>query len=149
MTTYALVGPGDVIDRRVSNIDPNVQTKPGWRWLPSPSTARPSFNAATEIVEGPAYTVNENDVTEVWTTRDLTAQEISDAKDAAVNTLNGATYPALQRVMVSLINENRELKAKINAMIDAPVLGLVAKFPVGQTTQLTLPQAKTLVKDLL
>ena len=43
MTTYALVGPGDVIDRVQSNIDPTVATKTGWKWLPVEDTPAPSF----------------------------------------------------------------------------------------------------------
>jgi hypothetical protein len=33
MTEYALVGPDNSLLRTASNVDPNVQTKPGFRWL--------------------------------------------------------------------------------------------------------------------
>lgn len=84
MTEYALCGPsGEITVYGTSaNIDPTVQTKPGWRWLPVEVT-NPSFNSATQVKEGPVVTVLADKVTRVWTVRAKTAQELADDVDAA------------------------------------------------------------------
>lgn len=85
MPRYALVNPQDAVDRLATNVDPAVATKTGWRWLPCPDVARPPFDPATEVVEGPAYTVGASAVTEVWTKRPMTAQEIDARKEARLD----------------------------------------------------------------
>lgn len=85
MTRYALIKPDNTIDRLATNVDPNVQTKAGFRWILCEPVAPPTFDAATEIVTGPTYTVGADAVTEVWTKRALNAQEISDRKDARIS----------------------------------------------------------------
>lgn len=96
MARFAFIRPDNSIDRKATDIDPTVQTKTGWRWLPCSPVAQPAFDSLTEIVEGPAYTVNANDVTEVWTKRAKTAPEIDADKDAAANAVNGPYAPLLK-----------------------------------------------------
>jgi hypothetical protein len=81
MTEHALVSSVDVIDRFASNIDPTVQTKPGWRWLPVEET-NPPFDPATQVQTGPVVTVEAARVTRVWTMRDKTAPELAAGIDA-------------------------------------------------------------------
>lgn len=126
MARFALINPSNQVDRFGPATAP---TKTGWRWLPCPPVAQPTpFDPATEVIEGPTYTVNANDVTEVWTKRNLTAQEISDRKDVAVNGINGTTYAPLQRLLFNMNNRIRALE--------------------GQAA-LTAPQFKAFIKTLL
>ncbi len=112
MARFALINSQGGIDRMSSSISPDVQTKSGWKWLPCDSVAQPSFDLATETIDGPTYTVGETAVTEVWTKRSLTAEEISDRKDNAVGGLNGSLYPALAKVLLNHENRIRDLEAK-------------------------------------
>lgn len=89
---YALIKSDNSIDRFASNIDPNVQTKPGFRWLTCPNVARPTFDATTEAVDGPSYNVDANAVTESWTKRSLTTQGLSDRKDARLSAVDSLQF---------------------------------------------------------
>ena len=147
---YALVSPTDVIDRFASNIDPNVETKSGWRWLICNPTSPPTHDTKTEKITGPTYTVGISSVTESWNKVSLTAQEISDAKDAAVSSLNGSDYKVLLQTLLTVVNDIRATKAKLNALIDATgQSGTVTKFPAGQVAQVDLTQLKTAIKAAL
>lgn len=88
MTRYALVRPDNTVDRLQVNIDPTVQTKPGFRWLSCPAVPQPVIDAAVEIVEGPAYVVGANEVTETWTKRAKTAGELNAEKDGRISALD-------------------------------------------------------------
>lgn len=104
MPRCALVNAGNAVLAVETNANPAAQTRAGFRWLPCPAVAKPSFDAATETVDGPTYTVNANDVTEVWTKRSRTAPEMAEAKAAAVNGINGPLKPVLK---ILLNHENR------------------------------------------
>lgn len=82
---YALVSPLDTVDRFASDVDPAVETKKNWRWLPCPPSPRPTFDPDAEIVEGPTYTVGPSAVAEGWTKRALTAQELDARKEARLD----------------------------------------------------------------
>jgi hypothetical protein len=152
MPRYALVDPQDAINRFSTVYGGFDVSKAGvdsgWRWLPCDPVAQPSFNPKTEQVTGPTYTVGETEVTEVWTVVALTAQEISDAKDGAVNSLNGGTYATLLEVILSLENDNRVIKAKVNAIIDATAIA-TPKFTAGQSGVITMNQLKAAIKALI
>lgn len=108
MTRHALIRPDNTIDRFASDIDPTVQTKPGFAWRACPKVGKPAFNIETEIVEGPTYTVNANDVTEVWTKRNLTAGELRDRKDTKVNAVDALQF----WVAFDMENRVRALESK-------------------------------------
>jgi hypothetical protein len=152
MPRYALVDPQDAINRFSTVYGGFDVSKAGvdsgWRWLPCDPVARPSFDPKTEKVAGPTYTVGAEAVVESWAVVSLTAQEISDAKDAAVNGLNGTTYSTLLEVILSLENDNRVIKAKVNAVIDAASLA-TQKFTAGQSGSITMAQLKNAIKALL
>lgn len=118
------------------------------KWLPCPAVAPPSFDPLLEKITGPTYTVNANDVTEVWAKANLTAQEISDAKDVAIGTLNGNLYPALAKALLALENDNRIIKSKINDLITEQG-STTPKFTAGQAAQITMAQLKAGFKALL
>jgi hypothetical protein len=152
MPRYALVDPQDAINRFSTVYGGFDVSKAGvdsgWRWLPCDPVAQPNHNPKTEKVTGPTYTVGETEVVESWSVVSLTAQEISDAKDAAVNGLNGGTYATLLEVILSLENDNRVIKTKINALIDATAVA-TPKFTNGQANSITMVQLKTAIKALI
>jgi hypothetical protein len=74
---YALVAPDNSIPIFNSSVDPNVATKPGFRWLPV-ITTDPPCDTATQIKTGPVITVLANSVTRVYTVRAKTQQELDD-----------------------------------------------------------------------
>jgi hypothetical protein len=152
MPRYALVDPQDAVNRFstvYSGFDVSkANVDSGWRWLPCPPAAVPSFDSRTEKVTGPTYTVGETEVVEAFSVVSLTAQEISDAKDGAVNSLGGGTYATLLEVILSLENDNRVIKAKVNAIIDATAIA-TAKFTAGQSGAITMTQLKAAIKALI
>ncbi len=90
MTIYALISPQGTIDRRASNIDPSVQTKTGWKWLPL-ETVNPDYDPATQVKEGPAVTVEAKRVLETYTVRSKTAPELDSDKTARVDRVDAAS----------------------------------------------------------
>jgi hypothetical protein len=152
MPRYALVNPQDAVARLSSVYGGFDVTKAGvdtgWRWLSCPPVAPPSYDPKTEKVTGPTYVVGAEAVTETWAVVLLTAQEISDAKDAAVEGLGPGTYATLLEVILSLENDNRVIKAKINTLI-TDVSAATAKFTAGQAASITMNQLKTAIKALL
>jgi hypothetical protein len=110
MPRYALVNPSNVVVFLGRNIDPNVQTKQGWRWLECPDVVVPAFDPDAEVREGPFYVVGSNSVSEEWTVRSMTAQEIGDRKDARINLLSGSN--AVLRVLLTVHNRVRTLEGQ-------------------------------------
>lgn len=82
---YCLVGPDGLIAQQSANIDPSVQTKPGWRWLPLVVAAMPERDKRTQAIEGPFLTVRKSSVVQSYTVREKTAQEIKAADDEKVS----------------------------------------------------------------
>jgi len=82
------------------------------KWLPCPAMAQPIFDPAAEKLTGPTYTVGSSSVTEVWATASLTTQEISDAKDNAILSLNGTVFAALAKTLLNHENRIRALESK-------------------------------------
>jgi len=113
---YALVGPTNLIERLAEDgkggIDPAVKTRVGWRWLPCPVVTPPSYDPAAQVREGPTFTVGASSVTESYTVRAMTAQELSDAKDRAVEGINGVPFSPLLRVLFNLNNRVRALEGQ-------------------------------------
>lgn len=107
MMLYALVGPSNAVDRYDSNVDPNVATKTGWRWLPVTDT-RP-LAGDNQIVEGPTVTVLADSVTRVWTVRDLTAGELDAQKTDLVES---EILTVVGKVLFNHENRVRALEGK-------------------------------------
>lgn len=108
MALYALVDPTNLINRYDANVDPSVKTKTGWRWLIVVDT-NPDYNSATQVKTGPVITINQTNVTRVWTVRDKTAGELDDDKTENVtssfNTIIG-------KVLFNHENRIRALEGK-------------------------------------
>ena len=81
---YALVNAAGDIKIIREDVDPAVQTKAGWRWIPVEQVGRDAaFDAETEIKSGPVVTVEASRVVETWSVRAKTAAELDRQKDAA------------------------------------------------------------------
>lgn len=63
---YALVSPTNEIDRIQGNINPDVSTKLGWRWLPYIENPIPVIDTKTKILRGPFDVVLEHAVEQQW-----------------------------------------------------------------------------------
>jgi hypothetical protein len=148
MARYARIVAGAVAELRNFAAAPDPNPAKNLDWRSCPVVAPPSYNGKTEVLEGPTYTVGASEVTEAWSVRAKTAQEISDDKDAAVNGLNNSHYQALLKVLLELENDNRTIKTKINTLI-TDTGASTAAFTAGQASQITLTQLKNAIKNLL
>src|SRR3990172_8728216 len=79
MSTYALVGPDNQIDRVAGDIDPTTGTKPGWRWLVY-EEIEAKFDPATQVKEPPGITITAEKVTKTHVVRDMTTRELEAAR---------------------------------------------------------------------
>lgn len=109
---YAFIRPDGTLDRLRTDIDPSVPCKAGYRWIPCPPVAPPAFDPMTEIVIGPSYIVNALDVTEQWTKRALTTQEIGDKKDADITNIMKAGYAPIFKAFFNINNRVLTLEGK-------------------------------------
>jgi hypothetical protein len=100
-TVFALIRPDNSIYRRDANVDPTVQTRPGWRWLPIEVTDPGAYDPATQVKEGPFTTVEAARVTDIYSVRAKTAAELSADKDNQVNTISNVL------LQIAFNHENR------------------------------------------
>lgn len=129
MPDYAVVRGGVFIEPRTypqAIPADKIKHENGVPQLRPYTEVKPSFNAETETLDGPAYTIANDLVTATWTKRSLTAQEISDRKDARIDAMNGMS--AFLKVMLNIHNRVRTLE--------------------GQSTH-TMAQFKAAIKALL
>lgn len=106
MARYALVKESSFLGLREFDARPDDVAGKGQKWLPCPPVSSPSYDALIETLEGPAYTINATDVTEAWSVRSLTAQEITDSKAAAISAINGSR----QAILRALYNVDKRLR---------------------------------------
>lgn len=97
----------------------------------------PSYNSATELLEGP--TISPDGLTETYTKRAKTAPELDAEKETKVN---NASQQDLLKIILSLENDNRLIKTRINVISPG-------SFTAGQSNQITMDQLKTGLKALL
>ncbi len=79
-----------------------------WRSLPADPVTPPDFDPATQVREGPTYTVNPNDVTESYSVRAMTPAELDAIKDREINAVDIAAFT----VLFNHENRIRTLEAK-------------------------------------
>lgn len=147
MPRFALVLNGSFQELRTYPSQPANIAHKGVQWFPCDPVAPPSFDPTTEKITGPTYTVDASSVTEVWTKVSLTAQEISDRKDLAVNGLNGNDYKPLLQILLTVVNDVRDVRAKLNA--EAVASSHAAPYPAGQVTTINMTQLKAAIKAVL
>ena len=80
------------------------------KWLPAPKADLPSFNPATQVRAGPTYTVGSKAVTEAYTVRAKTAQELDAEKDALV--ARNESDKLIFEVLFDMANRIRALESK-------------------------------------
>lgn len=102
---HALIGPDNNILRIEPNIDPNVQTKAGYFWLPVIDVPRPEYDAETRISKQ-IVTVNQNNVTRDWFVREKTPEEIDGDKLQKINNID----PIVFTILHSMENKVRLLQ---------------------------------------
>lgn len=107
MTEYALVDPNNTVNRTATNVDPTVQTRAGWKWLPVEVT-NPAYEPATQVSEGPVVSVLSDKVTRVWTVRAKTVAELDADKDNVVNAMDMLAF----KVLFNHENRIRTLESK-------------------------------------
>jgi len=94
MPTYGLVNPQNGVDRWENNIDPNVATRSGWRWLPLVVDAMPSVPRFATIAS--ADVVEANQIRRTWavTQHAPTSADVTAERDRRLQTFtfNGAVY---------------------------------------------------------
>lgn len=92
---YALVSPENDIDQESNAVDPTVDTKPGWRWLPIITEEPPSYNPSVSFCEGPEFRVETDQVVKYWNIRPKTDLEINNDKIQKVNLIDPVVLSAL------------------------------------------------------
>lgn len=120
---YALINPDNSIDRMSFNIDPDVATKPGWRWIPIVDEERPPYDPETQVAEW-TVDIQQTQVLRGWIIRNKTAEELENERITWVENIERAVITALYN------QENRLLVLE------------------GQPT-ITLEEYKAKLRDLL
>lgn len=129
MTEYALVSPADVIDRYASNVEPDVETKAGWRWLPVERTQdTPGSNQVLDPPSAPV--VGADKVTVHTAARDMTVAEIKAA------TPKVSTYTIVRRLEVAGLIDAAETALESNRT-------LYRRFYTAGSVMVTDPDART------
>jgi len=87
MQHYALANPEtSEVKEYSANADPNVMTRPPWKWLPLEDTMpRPT---ATQKLLAPVVTVFPDRVTRVWSVRDYTPAELDSFSDNKIDAID-------------------------------------------------------------
>jgi hypothetical protein len=122
---FALVDPLNVINRIQSDsyIDPTVNTKLGWRWLPIETSGDGPVDPETQVRDGPVYAVRPDKVTETFSIRAKTPTELAADKDAKANAIDGV-------ILKVLFNHENRIRAIVGqpAVTAAQFKSAVAAF---------------------
>lgn len=121
---FALVDPLNVVTRIQSDqlVDPTVNTKLGWRWLPVEIVGDGVVDPETQVREGPTYAVRPDKVTETFTIRAKTPAELTADKDARVSTIDVVMFKILlnhENRIRSLANQPAVTAAQFRAAVAA------------------------------
>lgn len=111
MTTYALIGPGDVVVRTEANIDPKTGTKPGYRWVEVVEEPV-AHNEATQVVIGPETIIEATRLIRRWSVRDKTAEELAAEADHRKERELDGLPASVFRVLLNHENRIRTLESR-------------------------------------
>ena len=103
--------PGVIAERRMIDVATIPANKASW-WRPVVVVGDDAFDPLTHKKTGPVTTIEANQVVDTYSVVALTAQEISDSKDQAVNSINGANYAPVFRALFNLNNRVRVLEGQ-------------------------------------
>jgi len=79
---YFLVSPTDEVTERARyDSPPLVQTKPGYRWLPY-VVVNADYDSSTQERTGPVRVISDTEVTDTFTIRNYTADELAASAEA-------------------------------------------------------------------
>lgn len=109
---HALINDGNIL-KIEPDINPNVNTKPGYYWLPVEDVPRPAYDSSIKIAKQ-TITILEKKVVRDWQIRDKTQIEINDEKMNRVKEVNSIVLDAL----LSLENRIRELQGENKIKLD-------------------------------
>lgn len=84
---WGLVSPENEVVREEQNIDPDVATKPGWRWLSITELPSPIYDSKLQILEGTNYNILEESIEKYWSVRDKTPEEIESQKQNIISSI--------------------------------------------------------------
>jgi hypothetical protein len=129
-----LIVINNVNTRSCDSLSPAEKTALGIQAI---TVVMPPFDYTTEVLEGPV--ISPDGLTETYTKRAKTSLELDADKDVRVS---NATQQDLLKIVLSLENDNRLIKARINVLSPG-------SFTVGQANQITMDQLKTGLKALL
>lgn len=129
-TLNALIYPSAptvVAERRMIDVATIPPNKASW-WRPVVIVGDDAFDPLTQKKTGPVTTIEATQVVDTYSVVPLTAQEISDRKDAAVSSINGGGFAPVLKMLFNINNRVRALE--------------------GQAA-LTMPQFKAAIKAAL
>lgn len=138
--------PNAVAEKRMIDVATIPPNKASW-WRPVVTVGDDAFDPMTHKKTGPVTTIEPTRVVDTWAIVALTAQEISDRKDIAVNGLNGSDYKPLLQILLTVVNDIRDVRAKLNT--EATASSHAAPYPAGQASQINMTQLKAAIKALL
>lgn len=95
MTTYALISPDLIVLKELSDVDPEVDTKPGYKWLVVQNDGVPSYDPHTQMPVGPFYEVHEEHVVKYWVIQDKTESQIRQEQLDVINSQHHVLLNAL------------------------------------------------------
>lgn len=110
---YAFVDPNNNITKIQTNVDPDVATKPGWRWLPIVEDPPPAHDPAIHKLER-FQTIEQDRVYCYYIVSDKTPQEIDQEKTQAVDSINSLVL----NVLLSQENRIRALEQQSTVTLE-------------------------------
>jgi len=157
MAEYAIIVSGAIREFRQFDTPPSLPHKTTLQILPVVTTD-PPFDPDTQVRIGPIVTIEQAQVTRVWTVRTKTPQELLDddalARDSVMNSFD-SSY-AVERAILGLIVDEFNLHStRLASILDVAAQATsLADFKTRMATvqaipQRTLAQLRTAVRNAL
>lgn len=86
---------GMLVEFREFDVKPDDLPQKNVKWLLADRVPAPSFDPATEVLEGPNHEITETEVIESWKVRAKTAGELADEVDAKIARVDEAVRLAI------------------------------------------------------
>lgn len=120
-TVYALLSPDSEIVEYRSDVDPEITTKAGWKWVPVIDSEYPKFNQELQYTVGPKFSILDDTVVKYWDVLDKTQDQLQSEKIQKVLSIDQNT------LKIFLYYENRLRLAEGQTPIDLEQLVLQLK----------------------
>ena len=125
MARFALIIDNALVKLQDWPTNPDDIARKNVKFLPCDQVAPPSFDPNTETVEGPTYNIGATAVTETWTKRALTSQELSVLKDGKISSIDSLHF----QIAFDIENRVRTLEGKATITMVQYRSALKAKLP--------------------